>query len=167
MKLARKISESQYFPSCTKRQNFIKLNLVFSSYHYILWSEIKCLWPYSLPFLNKLVIPGVFLILHKFTFFFFCLLLPTSCTHLLGEMFSATEEELAIGAMHLLNLQDLTKIWSNIISEKKKYRLNRRAKKKPIKNYLLLPHHHPISLFEIWLHYVPKQQNVFFLLIRI
>ena len=34
--------------------------------------------------------------------------------------------------------------------------------KKTIKNYLLLPHHHPILLFEIWLYYVPKQQNVFF-----
>ena len=50
--------------------------------------------------------------------------------------------------------------WSLDYFWKKKCRLNKRAKKS-IKNFLLLPHHHPISLFEIWLYYVPKQQNVF------
>ena len=56
--------------------------------------------------------------------------------------------------------------WSLDYFWKKKCRLNKRAKKTH-KNYILLPHHHPISLFEIWLYCVPKQQNIFFFFVFI
>ena len=65
--------------------------------------------------------------------------------------------------MDIMNIVDIFGIYvwlESIISENKK-KLDKFCEVKNIetpKNNLLLPHHHPNLLFEIWLYYIPNHK---------